>query len=56
MRLFSPVSVFITASALSECGKGYGVCLKNRSGYDCFIALQHCSKSAVSHSDPKHGW
>lgn len=31
-------SVFITVSAWCECGRGYGVCLKNRSGYDCFIA------------------
>lgn len=31
-------SVFITVSSLCECGKEYGVCLKNSSGYDCFIA------------------
>lgn len=31
-------SVFINVSLLCECGKEYGVCLKNSSGYDCFIA------------------
>lgn len=31
-------SVFITVRSLCACGKEYGVCLKNSSGYDCFIA------------------